>query len=123
MTNEEAAAPTDSAVWMVVELMGHVRLAGRVSEEEKFGSKMGRVDVPVGDGFVTQYFGGASVYRLTLVTEEVARSVAKNLTQPVPVSAWELPKAIAGYAHPNQRPYSDSEITGTESVEDDEAGW
>lgn len=32
--------------WAVVELMGHVRMAGRVTEEERFGAKVGRVDVP-----------------------------------------------------------------------------
>jgi hypothetical protein len=86
----------DSSVWGVLELMGHVRLAGRISEEEKFGAKLGRVDVPLKDGsFVTQYFGASSVYRLTIVAEDVARSVARNLVQPVPVSAWEYPKAIA----------------------------
>jgi len=32
--------------WAVVELFGHVRMAGRVTEQELFGSKLGRVDVP-----------------------------------------------------------------------------
>jgi hypothetical protein len=35
--------------WCVLELFGHVRMAGRVTEEERFGSKMGRIDVP-GEG-------------------------------------------------------------------------
>lgn len=54
--------------WAVVELMGHVRLAGRLTEENLFGSALGRIDIPVGDGtdeFITQYFGGGSVYRIT----------------------------------------------------------
>lgn len=32
--------------WAIVELMGHVRVAGRVTEEEHFGSKLGRIDIP-----------------------------------------------------------------------------
>jgi hypothetical protein len=86
MTNQDAF---DS--WAIVELMGHVRIAGRVSEEERFGAKMGRIDIPTGDGFTTQYFGGSSVYRLTPTTEEAARLVAKQ-NQPRPVHAWEFPK-------------------------------
>lgn len=33
--------------WAVVELMGHVRLAGRLSEVERFGGKLARLDVPI----------------------------------------------------------------------------
>lgn len=104
--------------WCVLELMGHVRLAGRVTEEEHFGQKLGRIEVPrppdpacvacrgkgvvdgiaaphpclmCSDRFVTQFFGGSSVYRLTPVSEEVARSVAAR-SQPEPVHQWELPK-------------------------------
>lgn len=77
--------------WAIVELMGHVRIAGRVSEEEHFGAKLGRIDIPdpQGDGFTTQFFGGGSVYRLTPATEEIARKVAQS-SQPEPVYAWDL---------------------------------
>jgi len=80
--------------------MGHVRLAGKISEETKFSVAMGRIDIPkdlVGDEFTTQYFSGSSIYRLTPTTEEIARSIAKA-NQPTPVHRWELPqlKAAAG---------------------------
>ncbi len=79
--------------WAIVELMGHVKLAGRLTEEEKFGSKLGRLDIPQADGsFMTRYFGGASVYSISVVSEEVARHVSKQ-TSPAPVSAWDFPKA------------------------------
>jgi hypothetical protein len=82
-------------VWAKVELMGHVMLAGRITEEEKFGSKVGRIDIPQEDGsFVTQYFGGGSIYRVTIVAEAVARDMAKK-TNPAPVSPWDYPKALA----------------------------
>lgn len=112
--------------WAVCELMGHVKTAGRLSEEEKFGAKLGRLDVPqaeypcktcegggtvlpldqtgttcpvclgkkkLGGGFTTIYFGGASVYRITIVTEDVARHVAQTHSAQ-PVSAWDFPKQL-----------------------------
>ncbi len=81
--------------WAIVELLGHVKIAGLVSEEERFGTKMGRIEIPGPDGkFVTQYFAGGSVYRITPTTEEIARSVAKN-NAPSPVHRWELPSPAA----------------------------
>lgn len=82
--------------WAILELMGHVRLAGRVTEESHFGVALGRIDIPTaaGDGYTTQYFGGASIYRLTPTTEEIARSVAVH-SQPRPVQSWELPARTA----------------------------
>lgn len=88
MANEPSATFDQ---WAIVELMGHVRVAGRVTEEEHFGAKLGRVDIPTHDGgFATQFFGGGSVYRLTPCAEEVARAVALR-NQPEPVHRWELP--------------------------------
>lgn len=83
--------PDKFEAWAVVELMGHVRMAGRVTEEEHFGAKLGRIDIPSGEGFFTQFFGGSSVYRMTPVTEEAARAVAAR-SAPEPVHTWELPK-------------------------------
>jgi hypothetical protein len=65
--------------WAVIELMGHVCLPGRVSEVQRFGATLGKVEVPAPDGsFVTHYFNGGSVYRETPCTEEVAREIAAN---------------------------------------------
>ena len=76
--------------WAILELMGHVRLAGLVTEEERFGAKLGRIDIPNAEGgFTTQYFGGSSIYRLTPTTEDIARKVALEC-QPRPVHPWEL---------------------------------
>lgn len=77
--------------WAIIELMGHVKIAGHVTEVEMFGSKLGRVDIPIGDTFTTQYFNGSSLYRLTPTTEEIARAVAAS-NQPAPIFQWELPK-------------------------------
>ena len=78
--------------WAVVDLLGHKRLAGKVSEENRFGTVVGRIDIPKPDGgFTTVYFSGASIYQMTPCTEEVARAAAKG-SQPEPVHAWEMPK-------------------------------
>lgn len=76
--------------WCILELMGHVKIAGYVTEEELFGSKVGRIDIHgPDDQVVTQYFGGGSIYRLTPTTEGVAKAFAMKST-PAPVSRWEL---------------------------------
>jgi hypothetical protein len=82
-------------MWGVLELMGHVKVAGRITEEERFGGKLGRIDIPdETEGFSTQYFGFASVYRLTAVTEEVARYIARQNTGQ-PIHAWDLARIKA----------------------------
>lgn len=82
-------------MWGILELMGHVRLAGKITEEERFGGKLGRIDIPNKDGgFTTQFFNASSIYRLTPTSEETAFQVAVNC-QPTPVHSWELPKSIA----------------------------
>ena len=82
--------PTESfACWAIVELLGHVRLVGRVSEEERFGTKMGRIDIPQpGGGSLTQYFSANSIYRLTVTTEAFARKCAAQ-TGPAPALPWD----------------------------------
>lgn len=120
MENREMSEQPGFDSWAVVELMGHVKMAGRVTEEERFGAKMGRVDIPQGDAFVTQYFGGGSVYRLTPCTEETARRVA-TLGVPKPVNVWELP-APQQESRPletSQRDWDDGHGPGEESECDD----
>lgn len=57
------------AEYAVVEIFGHRRHVGRILEVERFGTKMLRVDVPTdGDfakGFVSHFYGGASIFGLT----------------------------------------------------------
>ena len=80
--------------WSIMELMGHRRLAGYVTEQEIAGARMLRIDVP-GEGdevHATQFYSPSSLYCLTPVTEEVARGLARR-TKPAPVQRWELPAA------------------------------
>lgn len=72
--------------WCVIELMGHRRLTGRVSEEQIAGAAFLRLDVP-SDPPVTQFYSPSAVYCITPTTEDVAR---KAMARPEPVSRWEL---------------------------------
>lgn len=79
-----------NGMWAILELMGHTKLAGFVSEETAFGVQLGRIDIPGSDGAMfTQYFGGGSVYRITPCQEEIARAFAAA-NRPRPIRPWEL---------------------------------
>lgn len=62
--------------WAVVELMGHVTIAGRVTKPGEYGG-LWQVDVPEGETFRTEFFGSQSVYRIRMVSEEIARAYAQ----------------------------------------------
>lgn len=95
--------------WAVLELMGHRKMAGRVSEAVVGGASLLRIDVPGPEGAVaTQFYSPSALYCLTPTTEEVARAFAAR-NQPAPVSRWELP-AQASRAEPvdaEMDPYDD----------------
>ena len=77
--------------WVILELMGHRRLAGTMTEVELAGGKFLRLDSPGPDGvYATQFYAPAAVYCITPTTEEIARNVAAS-SQPAPVQRWELP--------------------------------
>ena len=82
--------PEGFEAWAVVELMGHRRLAGFVTEQEVFGAGLLRIDVPgEGDAMTTQFYSPAALYSLTPVSETVARAyAAKNYMRPI--SAFDL---------------------------------
>lgn len=82
--------------WAIVEVMGHSRYAGRVTEQAVGGCNFVRVDVPeVGENApFTKLLGQASIFAITPVTEEVARHIAKSI-QARPVHVFELPSRAA----------------------------
>jgi len=61
--------------WAIVELMGHVAMAGRVTKPGEYGG-LWQIDIPMGDTFRTEFFGSQSVYRIRMVSEEIARVYA-----------------------------------------------
>lgn len=77
--------------WALVEIMGHVRLAGHVTETTIAGAPMLRVDVPKTkhrEPF-TKYYGASAIYSITLTDEATARFAAEQFDQP-PVSPYIL---------------------------------
>ncbi len=75
-------AETIEYEWAVVELFGHRRHVGRIREEERFGAKMLRVDVPKDGkpdekGWTTHYYSGAAIFSLTPTDEATALKANK----------------------------------------------
>lgn len=117
--------------WCIVELMGHQRIAGRVTEVNLFGSALMRVDVPDVDnapGF-SKFFGANAIYAITPVEERIARAIAKSIDQR-PVVEWELRRLLpepeaqpSPYAedNPDWEMYGDEDDEDTEWVTEEEA--
>jgi len=61
-------------MWAVVELMGHGQTAGIIRTSDLGG--LLRVDVPIEDGYRTEYYGEAAIYSVKIVSEEIARAYA-----------------------------------------------
>ncbi len=90
--------------WALVELFGHARIAGRVTEQQIGGASFIRVDVPEieirarqqdvrkkvkvdrREGF-TRFFGASAIYSISPCSEEVARLAATQI-QAEPVIPW-----------------------------------
>lgn len=86
--------------WAIVEIMGHRKLFGRIREEERFGAKMLRIDIPKQTAprtlfdaadekpedpavtWVTQWYGGPSIFSMTLTDE--ATVMRANISQVAP---------------------------------------
>jgi hypothetical protein len=78
---------------VILELMGHRRLAGYLTEAQIGGATFLRLDIPAAGGtgaVATQFYAPAAVYCITPTDEATARAVA-SLAQVAPVSRWELP--------------------------------
>jgi hypothetical protein len=61
-------------MWAIVELMGHGRTAGIMRTSDLGG--LLRVDVPIEEGFRTEYYGESAIYSIKVVSEEIARAYA-----------------------------------------------
>jgi hypothetical protein len=84
---EQAPEPeTKLKDWALVELFGHQRIVGYVSEQTFGTGVLFRVDVPdlLKDGKITRkgftrYFGLGSIYSITPISEDVVRKLLPNI--------------------------------------------
>lgn len=67
--------------WAVVEIFGHQRIAGKVTEATIGGCAFLRVDVPKTEKrqAYTKYFGNGAIYAMTPCDEEVGRIAAEDI--------------------------------------------
>lgn len=92
MPMESNQSETPFAMWAILEIMGHRRLGGFVSEQQIAGAAFLRIDVPGPEGNITasQFYAPSSIYCITPTSEETARRTALA-NQPAPVQEWQLP--------------------------------
>lgn len=105
---------------MLVEIFGHRSHAGRAREEERFGSKMLRIDVPIkGDpianGWETHWYGGSSIFSYTLTDEDSVMRSNKPYESP---SRYRLPAPVEDLNDPedDHEPDDDWEERGVVSA-------
>jgi len=94
--------------WAVVELFGHQRIAGLVTEATIGGCSFVRVDVPEQParerhGYMdaqppipayTRYFGQGAIYALNPCSETIARRTAEEIRTRPPI-AYDVPDIVA----------------------------
>lgn len=100
--------------WGVVELMGHQRASGRLTEEMIGGANLLRVDVPTdAHNFRTVYYGSSAIYALHITGEEEARKMAAR-SGARPPFAYEIePSRLPAIARDNgERDLPDDEEYG-----------
>jgi hypothetical protein len=87
------SAETKFETWALVELFGHARIVGLVTEQAIGGASFIRVDVPKPDGSVnfTRFFGPSAIYAISPIAKDMAVRMAQ-LTSARPVEAYEIPK-------------------------------
>lgn len=94
----------DGWEWAIVEIFGHRCHAGRVREEERFGVKMLRVDIPTkGDpsahGWTTHFYGGSAIFSYSL-TDEASVMRANRPYEPAGLRSWDESLAFEGEESP-----------------------
>ncbi len=110
-TSEAINPPIDDGwEWAICEIMGHRTHAGRCREEERFGAKMLRVDIPIkGDpeanGWETHWYGGSSIFSYTLTDRDSVMRSNKPYEAP---SRYRLPSPAPDYDDEPQMAFDDA---------------
>lgn len=115
--NEQNTTTTEKFdSWALVELFGHQRIVGKVTEATLAGGAFLRVDVPEQgpqQPAFTRFYGPSAIYSLNPVTEEIARGLLIHYRNE-PVSRFDLPQI----ADKVQEPVSDSNSEEDSSWDD-----
>lgn len=72
----DAPSTSQEPEWMRIEIFGHRVRCGRVTEIERFGTKLCQIEVFEGSGeqpACIEQYGGAAIFSATPCTEEYAR--------------------------------------------------
>jgi len=79
--------------WALVELFGHQRIVGHVTEQAIGGASFIRVDVPDANGAArfTRMYGAAAIYAINPIDRETAIQLAQRVDAE-PVKPYELPQ-------------------------------
>lgn len=80
--------------WALVELFGHTKIAGKVSEQQIAGSSFVRVDVPKTSTQpeFTRTFNPSAVYAFNWCTEEMVNMYAERIDEK-PVTVYDIREA------------------------------
>lgn len=81
----------ENAIPCIVELFGHQRIAGNVSEQSVGGQSFVRVDVPEieGQAAFTKLYGANAIYAITPVSSETMIRAVQAF-RVVPIEAYHL---------------------------------
>jgi hypothetical protein len=82
----EPQPTTDLKAWALVEIFGHTRIVGFLSQQAFGSGVLFRVDVPdltssgkvIREGF-TRYFGLSAIYSITPISEEMVRQLLPSI--------------------------------------------
>jgi hypothetical protein len=101
-TEADAPALPPPGDYAIVEILGHRTLIGRVTEVERFGTKLLSIEPLFGDRLLAAVLiGGGSIYQFTPCSPEIA---AKRQ----PKNAWQLPPSVAAVLPPELLPAPES---------------
>lgn len=81
--------------WGIVEIMGHDRIAGRITEQAVGGCAFVRVDVPAVNGrdAYTRLFGPGAIFSVSVTSEDTAKMAATQFRSS-PMAEWDARRLI-----------------------------
>lgn len=94
--NDKQMTEPKFEAFALIELFGHSRMAGKVTEQSIGGSSFIRVDVPETpkSPAFTRILNPSSIYAINPVTEEVVNELAVRI-QSVPIQEWDIREVVA----------------------------